>query len=154
MTAFASLVADRRGIITAHVLSAQPLNDLQRQQLRARLIEAGYGNVNILEQIQPDLLGGLVVRIGARLYDTSLKSVSYTHLDVYKRQHIWKALIQKSIRRSRQMRTAYDFFSESSRLRAECPAIVDHTSQIPCTRAGSSAIRWFTHSEPLSTIPT
>ncbi len=74
VTAFADLVADRRGIITAHVLSAQPLNDLQRQQLRARLIEAGYGNVNIQEQIQPDLLGGLVVRIGARLYDTSLKS--------------------------------------------------------------------------------
>ncbi|MBN8904445.1 MAG: ATP synthase F1 subunit delta [Rhodospirillales bacterium 69-11] len=72
--AFASLVAERRGIITAHVASAHPLTDLQRQQLRARLIEAGYGNVNILEQVEPDLLGGLVVRIGARLYDTSLKS--------------------------------------------------------------------------------
>ncbi len=72
--AFASLVADRRGIITAHVATAHPLNDLQRQQLRARLIEAGYGNVNIHEAVEPDLLGGLVVRIGARLYDTSLKS--------------------------------------------------------------------------------
>ena len=49
-------------------------NDVQRQQLRARLIEAGYGNVNIDESVEPDLLGGLVVRIGARLYDTSLKS--------------------------------------------------------------------------------
>ncbi len=47
--AFAALVAERRGIITAHVASAHPLNDVQRQQLRARLIEAGYGNVNILE---------------------------------------------------------------------------------------------------------
>ena len=74
VTAFATLVADRRGIITAHVASATPLSDLQRQQLRARLIEAGYGNVNIQEQVQPDLLGGLIVRIGARLYDTSLKS--------------------------------------------------------------------------------
>jgi F-type H+-transporting ATPase subunit delta len=74
VAAFASLVADRRGIIVAHVASAQSLNDVQRQQLRARLIESGYGNVNIVEQIQPDLLGGLVVRIGARLYDTSLKS--------------------------------------------------------------------------------
>ena len=72
--AFASLVATRRGIITAHVATAHPLNDVQRQQLRARLIEAGYNNVNIDEQIQPDLLGGLVVKIGARLYDTSLKS--------------------------------------------------------------------------------
>ena len=74
VAAFADLVAQRRGIITAHVASAHPLNDLQRQQLRARLIEAGYGNVNIHEAVEPDLLGGLVVRIGARLYDTSLKS--------------------------------------------------------------------------------
>jgi F-type H+-transporting ATPase subunit delta len=74
VNAFATLVADRRGIVTAHVASAHPLNDVQRQQLRARLIEAGYGNVNIDERVEPDLLGGLVVRIGARLYDTSLKS--------------------------------------------------------------------------------
>jgi len=72
--AFAALVADRRGIVTAHVASAHPLSDVQRQQLRARLIEAGYGNVNIHESLEPDLLGGLVVRVGARLYDTSLKS--------------------------------------------------------------------------------
>jgi F-type H+-transporting ATPase subunit delta len=74
VTAFATLVAERRGIVTAHVASAHPLNDVQRQQLRARLIEAGYGNVNIDERVEADLLGGLVVRIGARLYDTSLKS--------------------------------------------------------------------------------
>ncbi len=74
VNAFARLVAERRGIITAHVASAHKLSDLQRQQLRARLIEAGYGNVNISESVEPDLLGGLVVRVGARLYDTSLKS--------------------------------------------------------------------------------
>jgi F-type H+-transporting ATPase subunit delta len=74
VSAFAALVAERRGIITAHVASAHPLNDVQRQQLRARLIEAGFGNVNIDERVEPDLLGGLIVRIGARLYDTSLKS--------------------------------------------------------------------------------
>ena len=72
--AFATLVAQKRGVVTAHVASAHALNDLQRQQLRARLIEAGYGNVNINESVEPDLLGGLVVRVGARLYDTSLKS--------------------------------------------------------------------------------
>jgi F-type H+-transporting ATPase subunit delta len=74
VSAFAALVAQRRGVVTAHVASAHPLNDVQRQQLRARLIEAGYGNVNIDERVEPDLLGGLIVRIGARLYDTSLKS--------------------------------------------------------------------------------
>jgi F-type H+-transporting ATPase subunit delta len=74
IAAFAALVAEKRGVVTAHVASAHPLSDVQRQRLRARLIEAGYGNVNIVEQVQPDLLGGLVVRVGARLYDTSLKS--------------------------------------------------------------------------------
>ena len=74
VTAFAALVAVKRGVVVAHVQSAHPLTDVQREQLRARLIEAGYGTVNIEEAVQPDLLGGLVVRIGARLYDTSLKS--------------------------------------------------------------------------------
>jgi len=74
VSAFAALVAQKRGIVTAFVTTAHPLTDLQRQQLLARLIEAGYGNVNIAETVDPSLLGGMVLRIGARLYDTSLKS--------------------------------------------------------------------------------
>lgn len=74
VTAFAALAAQKRGIVVAHVESAHALSDVQREQLRARLIEAGYGTVNIQETIDPSLLGGLVVRIGARLYDSSLKS--------------------------------------------------------------------------------
>ena len=74
VAAFATLVAAKRGVVTATVASAHPLSDVQREQLRARLIEAGYGNVNIQETVDPALLGGLVVRVGARLYDTSLKS--------------------------------------------------------------------------------
>ena len=71
---FAALVAQKRGVVVAEVASAHPLTDVQREQLRARLIEAGYGSVNIQDTVDPSLLGGLVVRIGARLYDTSLKS--------------------------------------------------------------------------------
>ena len=71
---FAALVAAKRGVVVAHVSSAHPLTDVQREQLRARMIEAGYGTVNIEDTVDPSLLGGLVVRVGARLYDTSLKS--------------------------------------------------------------------------------
>jgi F-type H+-transporting ATPase subunit delta len=74
VTALGTLVAQKRGVVTATVASAHPLSDVQREQLRARLIEAGFGNVNIQESVDPALLGGLVVRVGARLYDTSLKS--------------------------------------------------------------------------------
>ena len=74
IVAFAALVAEKRGVVVAEVDSAHPLTDVQEQQLRARLIEAGYSNVNIVKRVDPSLLGGLVVKIGARLYDTSLKS--------------------------------------------------------------------------------
>jgi F-type H+-transporting ATPase subunit delta len=74
IAAFARLVAQKRGVVTAHVATAHGLSDVQREQLRARLIEAGYGNVDIDDSVDPSLLGGMVVRIGARLYDTSLKS--------------------------------------------------------------------------------
>lgn len=74
VTDFLSLVAEKRGVVVAQVESAHALSDVQEQQLRARLIEAGYGNVDIVKKVDPGLLGGLVVRIGARLYDSSLKS--------------------------------------------------------------------------------
>ncbi len=74
LSAFASLVARKRGVVTAHVTTAHGLSLPQREAVRARLIEAGYGNVNIDEQVDPSILGGLVVRIGARLYDNSIKS--------------------------------------------------------------------------------
>jgi len=74
INAFAALVAEKRGVVVAEVSTAHPLTDVQEQQLRARLIESGYGNVNIVKNVDPSLLGGLVVKIGARLYDSSLKS--------------------------------------------------------------------------------
>jgi F-type H+-transporting ATPase subunit delta len=73
LSAFAALVAAKRGVVTAHVVTAHGLSLPQREAVRARLIEAGYGNVNIDEQVDPSILGGLVVRIGARLYDNSIK---------------------------------------------------------------------------------
>ena len=47
---------------------------MQRESLRARLIESGYGQVNIEEQVDASLLGGITLRIGARLFDSSIKS--------------------------------------------------------------------------------
>ena len=71
---FAAYVAARRGEVVAHVDSAHELSDVQRNQLRARLTEAGYGNVRLIETVDASLLGGLVLKIGTKLYDTSLKS--------------------------------------------------------------------------------
>lgn len=71
---FAALVATRRGVIVAHVATARPLSPTQEQALRARLIEAGYARIDIDTTVDPELLGGMTLRVGARLYDTSLRS--------------------------------------------------------------------------------
>ena len=57
-------------------LLASPLFDIQQTQhaMRAVLEEQGFGKIVIVKRVDPGLLGGLVVRIGARLYDSSLKS--------------------------------------------------------------------------------
>ncbi len=40
----------------------------------ARLTEAGFSGVRLAERVDPSILGGLIVRIGSRLYDSSIKS--------------------------------------------------------------------------------
>ncbi len=74
VTGFAAYAAAKRGEIVAEITSAHPLSDLQRNQLRARLTESGYGNVRLIERSDPSLLGGFQLKIGSKLYDTSLKS--------------------------------------------------------------------------------
>jgi F-type H+-transporting ATPase subunit delta len=72
--AFGALLAERRGQQTAHVTSAHPLSDTQRAQIGARLTEAGFSGVRLVERVDASILGGLIVRIGSRLYDNSIKS--------------------------------------------------------------------------------
>jgi F-type H+-transporting ATPase subunit delta len=72
--AFRLLLADRRGEQTAEVISALPLTSVQLAQLEARLIEAGYSKLNLQPRVDASILGGLIVRIGSRLFDSSIKS--------------------------------------------------------------------------------
>lgn len=74
IASFGALLAEQRGQQTAEVATAHPLTDVQRTQLTARLTEAGFSNVKLVERVDPTLLGGLVVRLGSRLYDSSIKS--------------------------------------------------------------------------------
>ena len=72
--AFGIKLSERRGQQLAHVTTAHGLSDTQRAKIAARLTEAGFSGVRLNETVDPTLLGGLVVRIGSRLYDNSIKS--------------------------------------------------------------------------------
>ncbi len=71
---FAAYAAAKRGELPVSVITAHALNDVQRNQLLARLTEAGFGNVLLTERVDATLLGGMVLRAGTKIYDTSLKS--------------------------------------------------------------------------------
>lgn len=73
-TAFGAKLAERRGQQVADVITAHTLTDTQRAQITARLTEAGYSGVRLRETLDTTILGGLIVRIGSRLYDNSIKS--------------------------------------------------------------------------------
>ncbi len=72
--AFGVKLAERRGQQVAEVTTAHALSDKQRAQITARLTEAGYSGVRLRETLDTTILGGLIVRIGSRLYDNSIKS--------------------------------------------------------------------------------
>jgi len=73
--AFLAELARRRGETTATVTSAVPLSAAQVQQLGDVLRSVlGGAKVSIDAHVDPDVLGGLVVKVGSRLFDSSIRS--------------------------------------------------------------------------------
>ncbi len=72
--AFLNELARRRGETVAVVSSARQLTSDQSGALAAALTKAQGGKVSIDARVDPSLLGGLIVRLGSRMVDTSLKS--------------------------------------------------------------------------------
>ena len=72
--AFAAIAAAQRGELTAHVTTAHPLDDSQRRDLAARLKAREGRDVKIEANIDPEILGGLVVTIGSRRIDGSIRT--------------------------------------------------------------------------------
>ena len=54
--------------------SAAPLSDRQQADILATLTDTLGGSVTIKASVDPDMLGGLVVRVGSRLVDSSLRT--------------------------------------------------------------------------------
>ncbi len=74
IAAFLAELAQRRGEISAEVTSARELTQAQAQSLEEALRAAVGGKVALSLKVNPGLIGGLVVRVGSRMIDSSLKS--------------------------------------------------------------------------------
>jgi len=74
-TAFLAELASRRGETTATVTSAVPLTPAQLQELSDALRSVlGGAKVSVDAHVEPEILGGLVVQVGSRLFDSSIRS--------------------------------------------------------------------------------
>lgn len=74
LSSFEDMVARRKGTQVAKVTSAQKLTAAQLTSLKTNLKKNLGRPVDVETSVDPDLLGGFIVRIGSRLYDSSLKT--------------------------------------------------------------------------------
>lgn len=72
--AFLKLAADARGELTAEAITAVALNDEQQKRLRAEIEASAGKTVNLSLSTDPDLLGGMIVKVGSRMVDSSLRT--------------------------------------------------------------------------------
>ncbi len=72
--AFLRQLAKRRGEVTVHVASARPLSAGQSAELAEALRRAVGQKINIESKVEPEIIGGLVVRVGSRMVDTSIRT--------------------------------------------------------------------------------
>ena len=71
---FRRIAADHRGEISAEVLTAHPLKDDQVAALKAQLKKRAGRDVTIDAQVDPQILGGIVIKLGSEMIDASIRT--------------------------------------------------------------------------------
>lgn len=74
IAAFAQRLAAHRGEVSAEAVSAAPLNSDQTKRLRGEIERVVGKAVNLTVKVDPELLGGMVVKVGSTMIDSSLKT--------------------------------------------------------------------------------
>lgn len=72
--AFAAIAAAARGELAAQVTSAHPLSDAQLKALAEKLRQREGKEVKLSATVDPEILGGLIVRIGSTQIDSSIRT--------------------------------------------------------------------------------
>lgn len=74
MRGFRGLLTRERGEVSADVASAHPLTSEQLNALKDALRVQVGKDVQVNTRVDPSLLGGLVVKVGSRMIDSSLRT--------------------------------------------------------------------------------
>jgi F-type H+-transporting ATPase subunit delta len=71
---YAALVARHRGEVTAQVTVAEPLSDAHQSEIKNTLNAVTGKDVRVDVRVDPSIIGGLVVKLGSRMVDSSLRT--------------------------------------------------------------------------------
>jgi F-type H+-transporting ATPase subunit delta len=72
--AFRRLAAEHRGEVTADVTTARPLNDDQIAALKSQLRTRAGRDVTLDASVDPNILGGIIVKLGSQQIDASIRT--------------------------------------------------------------------------------
>jgi F-type H+-transporting ATPase subunit delta len=72
--AFRILVRESKGIVRAEVRVAEKPSDAVLEEIRASLRDVAKSEIEVDLQVDPSLIGGLVVKMGSRMVDASLRT--------------------------------------------------------------------------------
>ena len=72
------LIERSQGVKRAHLVSAVPFTDAESQKLLSELEEITGGKIKLTSEVDPDVLGGAMVRIGDRLFDRTVRTLLET----------------------------------------------------------------------------
>ena len=72
--ALRDLISEEKGEVTADVQAAQALSDEQRSKLAETLKENVGKDVKMNVTVDESLIGGLIVKVGSKMIDTSVRS--------------------------------------------------------------------------------
>jgi F-type H+-transporting ATPase subunit delta len=67
------LVSDLNGFTKVIITTAVPINESLEQNIKDMILSKGIKNFYTLKQVKPSILGGLILQIGAKVYDDSIK---------------------------------------------------------------------------------
>lgn len=74
ITGYRKLVAEAKGIVSAEVTVAEEPSAKRLEEIRATLKEVAGKDVDVAIKVDPAIIGGLVVKMGSRMVDASLKT--------------------------------------------------------------------------------
>ena len=71
---FLFICSDSRGEIQAEISAAKNLNEIEINKIKDELSSTFGSNIKLIHKYDPNLIGGLIIKVGSTMIDTSIKS--------------------------------------------------------------------------------